>query len=62
MVPRLASTGRLMEEDLGCISSGWREPVFCSYAAKVFACFLNVAGKGKQKGELGNGKHTRECN
>lgn len=32
----------VVEEDIDSVSSGWREPVFRSYAAKVFVYFLNV--------------------
>lgn len=42
MDPLLARFDGLVEEDLDSVLSGWREPVFRSYAAKVFVYFLNV--------------------
>ena len=38
--PVLARFDRLVKEDLGSVLSGWGEPVFRSYAAKVCMYFL----------------------
>ena len=43
MVPLLARFDRLVAEGFDSVSSGWREPVFRSYAAKVYMYFLYVA-------------------
>lgn len=40
--PMFARFDGVVEEDIDSVSSGWREPVFRSYAAKVFVYFLNV--------------------